>query len=424
LIDKAGDILCSNMNANRFFSELKKSMKEIIKNLDEGEIDRKPVFFKMNNEIKWLEVKKNDFDLKKRFISYLLIDITEKKQKQEEILYLSYHDQLTGLYNRRFYEEELNRLDTKRNLPITLIMADVNGLKLINDSFGHVMGDELLKKVAKMIKKGCRNDEIIARLGGDEFVILMPKTNENEAEEIIKRIKGLISNEKVGAVGLSVSFGYKTKSNEDYDIHELFKNVEDHMYSHKLYESASIKNKTIDIIMNTLYEKSNREMLHSKRVSEICEAIAIKMNFDKDDVNQIRIAGLMHDIGKMGIDEKILNSSHSLNLDEWKEIKRHPEIGYRILSSSNEFSEMAGYVLQHHESWDGKGYPKGLKGEEISLQARIIAVADSYDAMTIDRPYRKGLSKEAAINEIKRCSGTQFDSDITEVLIGKVLENK
>ncbi len=349
-------------------------------------------------------------------------DVTDKKKKQEEILYLSYRDQLTGLYNRRFYEEELKRLDVKRNLPLTLIMADVNGLKLINDSFGHALGDELLKKVAHVLEKGCRADDVIARLGGDEFVIVLTKTDYHQAEQIIKRINNYAQDEKVSSFDISISFGYETKYNENQDILDIFKNAEDYMYRHKLYESLSIRNKTIDIIMNTLYEKSNGEMLHSKRVSAICEKIAISMNFDKDNINQIRIAGLMHDIGKMGIDEKILNKPETLSSDEWREMRRHPEIGYRILSSSNEFSEISEYVLKHHERWDGKGYPGGFKGDEISLQARIIAVADSYDAMTSDRPYRKKLSVEEAVMEMRRCSGTQFDPSIVDIFIEKVLK--
>lgn len=351
-------------------------------------------------------------------------DCSEKKKKQEEILYLSYCDQLTGLYNRRFFEEEMIRINEEKNLPITIVMADVNGLKLINDSFGHIYGDALLKKVAEVIKRGCRNVDTVCRLGGDEFVILLRKTDTLQAEHIIKRMNILSSTEKIGAIDVSVSFGYETKYSLEDDIQEIFKNAEDNMYRNKLYESSSIRNKTIDLIMNTLYEKSNREMLHSKRVSKICELIAKNMNFDRDKVNQIKIAGLMHDIGKMGIDEKILNKPGSLNSDEWKEMKRHPEIGYRILSSSNEFSEIAEYVLKHHERWDGNGYPGGFKGEEISLQSRIIAVADAYDAMTSDRPYRKGSSVEEAITELKRCAGVQFDKNITNIFIEHVLKKK
>jgi len=174
----------------------------------------------------------------------------------------------------------------------------------------------------------------------------------------------------------------------------------------------------------TISEKSYREiMMHSKRVCEICKEITTRMNFDEDAINQIMIAGLTHDIGKMGVDENILNKSGKLNTDEWKEIRKHPEIGYRILSSVNEFSEMAQYVLEHHERWDGNGYPKGLKGEEISLQARIIGIADAYDAMTSDRSYRKGLSKEEAINEIRINSGTQFDQEIVKVFLENYLPN-
>ena len=195
------------------------------------------------------------------------------------------------------------------------------------------------------------------------------------------------------------------------------------MYRNKLYESSSMRNKTIDLIMTTLYEKSDREMSHSKRVSEICNAIASNMEFNQESINQIRIAGLMHDIGKMGIDEKILNKCNGLNNDEWKEIKRHPEIGYRILSSVNEFSDMASYILEHHERWDGNGYPRSLKGEEISLQARIIAIADAFDAMTSVRTYSNPLSKEEAISEVLRCSGTQFDPYIAKVFVEKVLKD-
>jgi diguanylate cyclase (GGDEF)-like protein/PAS domain S-box-containing protein/putative nucleotidyltransferase with HDIG domain len=354
----------------------------------------------------------------------VMLDITIRKKAEEEILYLSLHDQLTGLFNRRFYEEELKRLNTERNLPMTIVIGDVNGLKLVNDSFGHVVGDELLKKAAIAIKKGCRADDIIARLGGDEFVIILPKTSAFETEQIIKRIKELSLIEKVGSIDISITFGHETKNNMEENIDEILKNTEDHMYRHKLSESSSVKSKTIDLIMNTLYEKNNREMFHSNRVSKICEDIATQMNFNKDSVNQIRIAGLMHDIGKIVIDEKILDKPQKLNFDEWKEIEKHSEIGYRILSSVNEFSEIAEYILEHHEKWNGSGYPRGLKGKEISLQARIIAVADAYDAITGERTYSKMLSEEDAINEIKRCSGTHFDPDIAKVLIEKVLGKK
>ena len=341
----------------------------------------------------------------KRILLSIVRDITERKKAEEEIIYLSYHDQLTGLYNRRFYEEELIRLNTERNIPITLIMADVNGLKLTNDAFGHKAGDMLLEKIADILKRECGDNEIITRIGGDEFVILLPRTDEKEAEKIVRRIKVAIENEKPDNVILSISIGFDVKQDVSEDINKVFKKAEAYMYKYKLSESSIMRSKTIDLIMNSLYEKSNSELVHSKRVSEISEAIATKMNFEKDDVNNIRIAGLMHDIGKIGINENILNKVEKLNSDEWQEIMRHSEIGYQILRSVNEFSKTADYVLQHHERWNGEGYPKGLKGEEISIQARIIAVADAYQSMISDRTYSKALSEEEAINEIKRCSG-------------------
>jgi putative nucleotidyltransferase with HDIG domain len=176
------------------------------------------------------------------------------------------------------------------------------------------------------------------------------------------------------------------------------------------------------LILNTLYEKNEREMLHSKRVGEICEALAIKMNFDKEEINKIRLAGLMHDIGKIAIDEGILNKDGKLNQTEFNEIKRHSEIGYRILNSVYEFSDIASFVLEHHERWDGQGYPKGLKGSEISIQGRIICVADAFDAMTRERTYKEKLSVKEAIDEIRRCSGIQFDRNIVENFIEVALE--
>ena len=349
------------------------------------------------------------------------IDITDRKKREEEILYLSYHDHLTGLYNRRFYEEELKRLDTKRNLPMTIVMGDVNGLKLINDSFGHVMGDELIKKVAQSITRACRSDDIIARLAGDEFIIILPKTDVDQAKKIIKRIIALTECEKVGSIHISISFGYETKINEQQDIQAIFKSAENHMYKKKLFESPSMSGKTIKAIINTLHEKNKREEQHSHRVSKLCVAMGEALGLQEYENEELKLVGLLHDIGKIAIDEKVLNKPGKLTDDEWKEIKRHPEIGYRILSTVNDMSDMASYVLYHHERWDGKGYPKGLKEGEIPFVSRIISIADSYDAMTSERSYRGALSEEVAIAQLKKNSGLQFDPELVYVFIEKVL---
>ena len=348
-------------------------------------------------------------------------DISQRKKAEREILYMNYHDQLTNLYNRRFFEEELRRLDTERNLPISIIMADVNGLKLYNDAFGHVEGDNLLIKAAELIKKECREDEIIARLGGDEFVILLPKTNSEEAKRIIKRIKTSGSEICLKSMELSISLGWSTKKSVDQDINELLKNAEDNMYKNKLSEKSGVKGKAVQAIINSFHDKNKIEEQHSKRVSRLCEAIGIAMGKSESELNVLRTAGLLHDIGKIAICEEILNKPDQLTEEEWNEIKRHPEIGYRILKSVNDKEEIAEFVLAHHERWDGKGYPKGIKGEEIPLIARIIAVACAYDSMTSKRPYRNFLPWEEAAGELKKNAGAQFDPEIVKIFTEKVI---
>ncbi|MGE5544515.1 MAG: PAS domain S-box protein [Bacillota bacterium] len=348
-------------------------------------------------------------------------DFTEKREKQKEIVYLSYHDQLTGLYNRRFFEEEKKRLDTPRNLPITLVMADVNGLKLTNDAFGHSVGDELLRRAAEVIKKELRADDIIARIGGDEFCILLPKTSSREAEGIIKRIRKAVAQEKVGNAVLSISFGWGTKQESGEDMDQVFKRAEDEMYRYKLSESTGMRYQTVKLIIQGLYAKHTREELHSFRVSQLCGEIGSALGLSLEAIRELRTGGLMHDIGKITIDENILEKSGPLTESERLEVNRHVETGYRILSSVNEFAQIAEFVLAHHERWDGWGYPRGLKGEEIPLEARIIAIADAYDAMTTERPYCRALSKEEAIRELRENAGSQFDPVITQVFIEKVL---
>lgn len=342
-------------------------------------------------------------------------DITERKRREDQIHYLSFHDQLTGLYNRRFYEEERKRLDVARSLPLSIIMCDVNGLKFANDALGHAMGDELLSKAADAIRKCCRAEDIAARIGGDEFVVLLPNTDADEVLRVTRRINDQMYTPKTGGMSVSMSIGCATKTQESENIDDIYQEAEDVMYRNKLRERAALKRDTVDVIMNMLYHRSHGERRHAQRVGDICELLAGLMNLSNKDTAQIRFAGLMHDIGKIGVDEGILNKTGELSSVDWEKIRRHPELGYRILSSVSEFAEIADFVLEHQEKWDGTGYPKGLKGDEISLPARIIAVAEAYDAMTSDQmPGRKMSGRDAAA-ELKRCAGTQFDPDIVKI---------
>ncbi len=349
-------------------------------------------------------------------------DFSEKKEKRREIEFLSYHDQLTGLYNRRFFEEELKRLDTRRNLPLSFVFADVNGLKTINDAFGHEYGDQLIREVADSFRTECRADDIISRTGGDEFVILLPQTESFFAQEMVKRIKEKIEEKQIMGINISVSFGWDTKTRENQSAVNVLKNAEDLMYRKKLLDSFNKRSAVITSILNKLQLKSPQEEAHANRVSVICEDIGKAYQLSDDEVKELRIAGEFHDIGKIAIDEMILNKTSKLSGAEWAEIEHHPETGYRLLSTSSEHFNIAEYVLAHHERWDGMGYPKGLKGEAILWKARVIALADTYDAMTCERPYRKALNVQDAVMEIRKNAGTQFDPDIARVFVEKVLE--
>ena len=384
-------------------------------------------YIKPDGEVVWVNITVTPFhatEFGEHCHLCMIEDITSRKKAEEEVLYLSYYDQLTGLYNRRFYEEELKRINTIRNLPITLVLADVNGLKLTNDAFGHSLGDNLLKKIAQVFKKECRTEDIVARIGGDEFVFLLPKTDGTEAQKIIERINNSISEKQRENIICSVSFGWATKHYLKEDIRKIFMRAEDYMYRNKLAESTSMRNETIKLITKTLYQKNRREQLHCERVSKLCELIGNAMRLTPDSVRELKMAGLLHDIGKIGIDEGILNKNGRLTDAEWADMKRHPEIGYHILRSVNEFAPIAKYVLHHHERIDGTGYPRHLKDEDIPMQSKVISIADAYDAMTSHRPYREDLSLSEVVAEFKRNSGSQFDPDILKVFIDQILKQR
>ncbi|MDF2614496.1 MAG: uncharacterized protein K0S71_2282 [Clostridia bacterium] len=364
-------------------------------------------------EMRIVKVKENE-------VIAITRNITEQKKNLLHIEYLSYHDQLTGLYNRRFLEGLLRKLEEEQHLPFTMAMVDVNGLKLTNDAFGHIAGDELLKKVAEILTKECRTEDVIVRSGGDEFIIVLPKTAHEETEKIMKRIYEAVRNKSIGQILISVSIGWETRYTMDQSIKDIIIKSEEHMYRKKLTETQSVRNETIKIITKTLNEKNERERIHSEKVSILCKQIGVAMNLDYEMIKEIEIAGLMHDIGKIAINESLLNKPGQLTEIEYNEIKKHPESGYQILKSVDRYSSLAEYVLSHHERWDGLGYPRGLSGKDIPLIARIITIADAYEAMTADRSYRKGMSSVAAIEELKKNAGTQFDPEIVELFVNVI----
>lgn len=349
-------------------------------------------------------------------------DYSEKKEKLDKISNLSYFDQLTQVYNRRFYEEELDRLNTKENLPLTIALFDLNGLKLINDAFGHEAGDKALQIVANAMQKSCRKNDVVARIGGDEFVMLLPKTSSFEAKNLLEYIHKIIIAEKVESIQISASFGWHTKLDLSEEISEIFRIAEDHMYSLKLSQTATMRTQAVDVIMKTLFEKNPLEEQHGQRVSYFAVKMGTKLKMTDQEINRLRVAGTMHDIGKIVVDENILKKNSPLTESEMLEVHRHPAVGYRILKSISAYEPLANIIFAHHERWDGTGYPRRLAGEAIPLMSRIIAIAEVFDVLTVGRANKPARSFEEAIKEIKLRSGSQFDPKLVDLFI-EILES-
>lgn len=358
----------------------------------------------------------------------IMIDITEKKVQEQEKLFLLDHDPLTNLFSRTYFQAALAALDTSENLPISAIMANINGMRLVNDAFGHHAGDSLLVDVASLLSHFCQTDDILARIGDDEFCLLMPKTDANQLEHRVTAIKEGIAacNEQNSSFdsgtrsstkaygSLSIALGYATATTLNSNF---MKAASEMMRESKTLERNSNSNNVLQSILVTLAERSPETERHGVRLATITEKMGKHIGLSEQALNDLRLFSVLHDIGKIAIDSQILNKPGPLTDDEWKIMKTHSEVGYRIAMSSPDFRKVAPYILSHHERWDGHGYPQGIKDETIPVPSRILAIADSYDAMTEQRPYRKPLSHNAAIEEIRKCAGTQFDPTLVSVFL-------
>jgi len=385
-------------------------------------------YFRPDGSIVWvnltivpLQVDENDIPMELCMIE----DITERKNREEEIIYLNYHDVLTGLFNRTFLDEEKKRLDVERQLPLSVIMGDINGLKLVNDAFGHAEGDKMLVEISRILMHCCRSEDIVARIGGDEFCILLPKTSSKAASEICRRIAAMCREKKHIAGEESfypgIALGTATKKTAKQSLENIINEAEDSMYRKKLLERKSIHSSIISSIRTAMFEKSFETEQHAERMVALSSTIGQFLELSDQQMNDLSLLATLHDLGKVSINENILTKQGPLTDDEWQEMKKHPEIGYRIANASVELSSIADYILCHHERWDGTGYPQMLAGEDIPLLSRIIAVVDAYDAMTEDRPYRKAMSAEEAVIEIRRSAGSQFDPYIAEIFVSGII---
>jgi diguanylate cyclase (GGDEF)-like protein/PAS domain S-box-containing protein len=344
-------------------------------------------------------------------------DVTQQKKEAAEIFYLSYHDRLTGLYNRAFFERELVRLNTLRQLPLSMIMGDVNGLKITNDVFGHQEGDNLLRAIAQLLKESCREEDIIARWGGDEFIILLPQTSGEAAHEICERITRVCRDSSYGHTRVSISLGYSTKEKPEEDIMQVLRQAEDYMYKRKLLEGKSTRSSIVGSIKQTLYERGVESEQHTHRLSLLGTQIGRAMGLSDNAINELELLAMLHDIGKIAISDHILKKTSILTPEESQELNRHTDIGYRIAQSVPELAPIAECILSHHEWWNGQGYPQGLQGEAIPLPSRIISVVAVYDNLINGSPAQPGLPPQKALRVIAAAAGQQFDPAIVDIFM-------
>lgn len=352
---------------------------------------------------------------------FAITDLSQIVDLKKEIDYLKYHDRLTGLYNRTYFEKEVLEFNQKDNYPIAIILGDVNGLKMTNDVFGNRKGDQILITVANIFSLACHDKDILVRYGGDEFAAIMPNTDLEATQRTVKNILDLCAMEHCGHAKISLSIGYSCQENVANSLSEAVNTAEDYMFRNKMLDDKSYRSSFVSSLKSILYNKSYETEQHAMRIMGLCTEVGRQMGLPENEMNDLSLFSMLHDIGKIGVKDQVLSKPGKLTNEEWTEMRSHSTIGYRIARSSPELQSVAKYILFHHERFDGNGYPKGLKGEEIPLLSRILAVADSYDAMVNDRCYRKAMPKEEAIAEIKRCSGSQFDPKVTDYFL-KALE--
>ena len=341
-------------------------------------------------------------------------DVTKYKLNEEKLTHLSYIDPLTSLYNRFYFDKKIAKYVKKDLFPVGIIFGDVNGLKLINDTFGHQEGDEFLIIVSKILKEVCTETETPFRFGGDEFCIVLPNASNEKCNYIMNKINECCSKKTYKNVHINISLGHSLL-NKNGNVDMSLAEAEDKVYKQKMLSGKSIRISTLNKLKDDLHNKNIETEEHTNRVSILCEKVGKAMNLSDELVDELMLIGRLHDIGKISIPDYILLKPSSLTASEFEIMKTHSEKGYRLALLLPELSHISRAILTHHERWDGTGYPLELKGEEIPLIARIVAVVDSFDAMSNDRVYSKALSIEDSIEELKRCAGTQFDPNIVKV---------
>ena len=361
---------------------------------------------------------------KVKYVAIVSKNITDLKKTEQKLKYLSLHDPLTGLYNRAYFEEEMHRFDNSRFELVGLIVCDIDGLKLINDTLGHNKGDQLLITASKVIRKSFREGDVVARVGGDEFATILPNSPRPKVENICQRIKHAVTvyNRKNTLLPLSIATGFAIRNNSNQSMADLYREADNNMYKEKLYSSQNARNIIVKNLINAVEVKGVLDKQSFEHFSNLAVMLARAAGITKRRMNDLILAAQFHDVGNISVHDKILHKPGRLTSEEFVEIQKHSDVGHRIAQSAPDLAHISDYILKHHEWWNGNGYPLGLKGNEIPLESRIIAIVDAYESMTSNRPTGHAVSKNEALAELKKCAGTQFDPSLVKKFI-EVMEN-
>ena len=361
---------------------------------------------------------------KVKYVAIISKDITDLKKTEEKLKFLSLHDPLTGLYNRAYFEEEMHRLDSSRFGVVGLIVCDVDGLKLINDTLGHDRGDQLLITASKVIRNSFREGDVVARVGGDEFAVLLPNSPRQKVEDICQRIKHAVNtySKKNSRLPLSIATGFAIRESSNQTMAELYREADNNMYKEKLYSSQNARNIIVKNLLNAVEVKEALSRESFENFQKHAVVLAKAAGIPKKRIKDLCLLVQFHDIGNISVHNNILHKPGRLSSEEFVEIQKHSDVGHRIAQSAPDLAHISDYILKHHEWWNGNGYPLGLRGNEIPIESRIIAIVDAYESMTTGRPHRPAISKNEALAELKRCAGTQFDPTLVKKFIDAVGE--
>jgi diguanylate cyclase (GGDEF)-like protein len=369
------------------------------------------------------KLEKNEASLKKanHELEEIVKELTTVEEaldySEEKLYYLSYHDQLTGLYNRSFFEAKLRQLGNKPEYPVTIISADIDGLKLINDTLGQNAGNELIRQTAKIISEALNGSGILARVGGDEFSVMMPLTGRDGGERIVRQIRYQVTlyNQENSNLPLSLSIGVATSEDKGTSLKRLFKEADDLMLRTKLYHITSSRNDVVQSLLAALSERDYFSEGYNRHLEKLCLRVGEKAGLSSHQLTDLALLAQVHDLGKVGIPDHILYKKGPLTEEELEIMKQHPEKGFRIASSASDLAGVANLILKHHEHWDGSGYPLGLKENNIPIECRILSIVDTYEAMTGGRPYHQAISSIEALNEINMLAGTIYDPELVRL---------